>query len=160
MLSLRGARLRASLRVVVAAVRKRNVVVSKKSEDYYHRADYGEVMRQRRIDSGALGNLVFVQSQVLDLVFVHLCYAYHLQSVLSPTRNHANYLVDIINKNRTSQRLQQLNKSPGLGCIALQLAEKCKGNCTTNKTLNCHPPEDNFIEVFAPNCSVELPTFH
>ncbi|KAH7842363.1 hypothetical protein Vadar_004450 [Vaccinium darrowii] len=30
-------------RVVVAAVRKRNVVVSKKSEDYYHRADYGEV---------------------------------------------------------------------------------------------------------------------
>ncbi|KAH7838798.1 hypothetical protein Vadar_031305 [Vaccinium darrowii] len=30
-------------RVLVAAVRKRNVVVSNKSEDYYHRADFGEV---------------------------------------------------------------------------------------------------------------------
>lgn len=73
--------------------------------------------------------------------------------------NPANDLVDIINKNRTSQRLRQLNNSPGLGCIALQFAEECKGNCTTNNTLNCHPPEDDFTEVFAPNCGVELPTF-
>lgn len=79
--------------------------------------------------------------------------------LLCTTGNPANDIVDIINKNRTSQRLQQLNNSPGLGCIALQFAEECKGNCTTNNTINCHPPEDDFTEVFAPNCGVELPTF-
>ncbi|KAH7851496.1 hypothetical protein Vadar_012496 [Vaccinium darrowii] len=42
--------------------------------------------------------------------------------------NPANDLVNITNKNRTSQRLQQLNKSPSLVCIALQLAKECKGN--------------------------------
>ncbi|XP_028117173.1 uncharacterized protein LOC114314852 [Camellia sinensis] len=73
--------------------------------------------------------------------------------------NPANDLVDIINKNRTALRLQQLNNSPGLGCMALQYAEECKGNCTGNNTVNCQPPEDDFTEVFAPNCGVELPTF-
>ncbi|WCJ23065.1 ferredoxin-related [Euphorbia peplus] len=73
--------------------------------------------------------------------------------------NPANDLVEIINNNRTSQKLRQLNDSPGLGCMALQYVELCKGNCTSNGTLNCKPPEDDFTEVFAPNCGVELPTF-
>ncbi|PSS26413.1 Sensitive to high expression protein [Actinidia chinensis var. chinensis] len=83
-----------------------------------------------------------------------------LASVVSSKHhgNPANDLVDVINKNRTGQRLKQLNTSPGLGCMALQYAEQCNGNCTSNNTLNCHPPEDDFTEVFAPNCGVELPT--
>lgn len=72
--------------------------------------------------------------------------------------NPANDLVDIINKNRTSQKLPQLNDSPGLGCMALQYVELCKGNCSNN-VATCKPPEDDFTEIFAPNCGVELPTF-
>ncbi|EEF35889.1 conserved hypothetical protein [Ricinus communis] len=73
--------------------------------------------------------------------------------------NPANDLVDIINKNRTAQKLPELNDSPGLGCMALQYVELCKSNCTGNSAVNCKPPEDDFTEVFAPNCGVELPTF-
>uniref|UniRef100_A0A2P2N660 Ferredoxin n=1 Tax=Rhizophora mucronata TaxID=61149 RepID=A0A2P2N660_RHIMU len=73
--------------------------------------------------------------------------------------NPANDLVDIINENRTAQKLSQLNDSPGLGCMALQYAELCKGNCTGNNAVNCKPPGTDFTEVFAPNCGVELPTF-
>ncbi|KAF7825951.1 ferredoxin-like protein [Senna tora] len=76
-----------------------------------------------------------------------------------PAGNPANDLVSIINKNRTDQKLQQLHDSPGLGCMALQYVETCKGNCTKNNTVNCKPSEDDFTEVFAPNCGVELPTF-
>ena len=75
------------------------------------------------------------------------------------TGNPANDLVDIINNNRTSQKLRKLNDSPGLGCMALQYVELCKGNCSTGNAVNCKPPEDDFTEVFAPNCGVELPTF-
>ncbi|XP_011085419.1 uncharacterized protein LOC105167410 [Sesamum indicum] len=73
--------------------------------------------------------------------------------------NAANDLLDIINANRTAQKLPKLNPSPGLGCIALQYAEQCNGNCSRNNTIHCQPPEDDFTEVFAPNCGVELPTF-
>ncbi|KAF5732835.1 Ferredoxin-related [Tripterygium wilfordii] len=73
--------------------------------------------------------------------------------------NPANDLVEIINKNRTSEKLPQLNDSPGLGCMALQYVELCKDNCTGNTAVNCKPPEDDFTEIFAPNCGVELPTF-
>ncbi|PKI75257.1 hypothetical protein CRG98_004297 [Punica granatum] len=73
--------------------------------------------------------------------------------------NPANDLVDIINSNRTSMKLPSLNRSPGIGCVALQYAELCKGNCTSNNTLHCSPSEDNFTEIFAPNCGIELPTF-
>ncbi|KAK6918213.1 hypothetical protein RJ641_016635 [Dillenia turbinata] len=73
--------------------------------------------------------------------------------------NPANDIVDLINKNRTAQKLSQLSNSPGLGCMALQFAEECKGNCSVNNTIHCQPPEDDFTEVFAPNCGVELPTF-
>ncbi|KAH1069361.1 hypothetical protein AAZX31_03G091000 [Glycine max] len=73
--------------------------------------------------------------------------------------NPANDIVDIINKNRTDEKLPRLNDSPGLGCMALQYVELCKGNCTENNVVNCRPPEDDFTEVFAPNCGVELPTF-
>ncbi|KAJ4727321.1 Ferredoxin-related [Melia azedarach] len=73
--------------------------------------------------------------------------------------NPANELVDIINNNRSSQKLPKLNDSPGLGCMALQYVELCKGNCTSGNAVNCKPPEDEFTEVFAPNCGVELPTF-
>ncbi|KAK9274031.1 hypothetical protein L1049_018845 [Liquidambar formosana] len=73
--------------------------------------------------------------------------------------NPANELIDIINKNRTAQRLPLLNDSPGLGCMALQYVEECKGNCSSNNIVHCQPQEDDFTEVFAPNCGVELPTF-
>ncbi|KAK4476462.1 hypothetical protein RD792_015616 [Penstemon davidsonii] len=79
------------------------------------------------------------------------------------SKNHgnvANDLLDIINKNRTSQNLPKLSDSPGLGCIALQYAEQCKvENCSKNNTIHCQPHEDDFTQVFAPNCGVELPTF-
>lgn len=73
--------------------------------------------------------------------------------------NPAKELVDMINKNRTAQKLPQLKANPGLGCMALQYAQECKGNCTIKNTFTCDPPEDDFTEVFAPNCGVELPTF-
>nr|AFK38521.1 unknown [Medicago truncatula] len=73
--------------------------------------------------------------------------------------NPATEIVDILNKNRTDQKLHNLNDSPGLGCMALQYVGLCKGNCTDNNVVNCKPPEDDFVEVFAPNCGIELPTF-
>lgn len=73
--------------------------------------------------------------------------------------NPADDLVGIINKNRTAHKLPELSISPGLGCVALQYAEECQGNCSSNNTINCHPSADDFTEVFAPNCGVELPTF-
>ncbi|XP_057981013.1 uncharacterized protein LOC131166449 [Malania oleifera] len=73
--------------------------------------------------------------------------------------NPANDLVSIINENRTAQKLPKLNNSPGLGCMALQYVDECKENCTSsNNTVHCEPSEDDFTEVFAPNCGVELPT--
>ncbi|XP_015866252.3 uncharacterized protein LOC107403853 [Ziziphus jujuba] len=78
------------------------------------------------------------------------------------SKNHGNPatdIVSIINHNRTAHKLPELNDSPGLGCIALQYIELCKSNCTKNNTVNCKPSEDDFTEVFAPNCGVELPTF-
>ncbi|KAI3741704.1 hypothetical protein L1987_59378 [Smallanthus sonchifolius] len=73
--------------------------------------------------------------------------------------NQANDLVDIINKNRTAKKLPVLNNSPGLSCIALQYIKECRVNCSENNTVNCKPPENDFTEIFAPNCGVELPTF-
>ncbi|XP_010274581.1 PREDICTED: uncharacterized protein LOC104609867 [Nelumbo nucifera] len=73
--------------------------------------------------------------------------------------NPANELVSIINENRTAQKLPRLKDNPGLGCMALQYAVDCKGNCTANNTVSCQPSEDDFTEIFAPNCGVELPTF-
>nr|XP_043622518.1 uncharacterized protein LOC122594110 [Erigeron canadensis]XP_043622519.1 uncharacterized protein LOC122594110 [Erigeron canadensis] len=73
--------------------------------------------------------------------------------------NQANNLVDMINNNRTSKRLPQLNNSPGLGCMALQYIKECRANCSQNNTVNCKPPESDFTEIFAPDCGVELPTF-
>ncbi|GMH17189.1 hypothetical protein Nepgr_019030 [Nepenthes gracilis] len=73
--------------------------------------------------------------------------------------NPANDIVDIINVNRTALKLPALNNSPGLGCMALQYAEECRDNCTGSNTLNCQLPEDDFTEVLAANCGVELPTF-
>ncbi|KAG5231058.1 Ferredoxin-related [Salix suchowensis] len=57
----------------------------------------------------------------------------------------ANDLVDIINKNRTSQKLPQLNDSPGLGCMACNMLNYAR--------------ETALVMVFGPNCGVELPTF-
>ncbi|XP_071718512.1 uncharacterized protein [Rutidosis leptorrhynchoides] len=73
--------------------------------------------------------------------------------------NQANDLVDMINKNRTSKRLPQLNNSPGLACMALQYIKECRTNCSQNNTVNCKPSENDFTEMFAPNCGIELPTF-
>lgn len=74
--------------------------------------------------------------------------------------NPATEIVSILNKNRTARKLSKLNESPGLGCMALQYVELCEGNCNVNNnTPSCEPPEDDFTQVFAPNCGVELPTF-
>lgn len=73
--------------------------------------------------------------------------------------NPANELVDLINENRTAAKLPPLNNNPGIGCMALQFVEACKGNCNANNTLHCAPSEDDLTEIFAPNCGVELPTF-
>lgn len=73
--------------------------------------------------------------------------------------NPANDIVDIINRNRTAAKLSHLSDSAGLGCMALQFVNFCKGNCTSNNTVNCNPSSDNFTEIFAPDCGVELPTF-
>lgn len=43
--------------------------------------------------------------------------------------------------------------------MALQYIELCKWNCTENNVVNCKPSDDDFTEIFAPNCGVELPTF-
>ncbi|KAF2291989.1 hypothetical protein GH714_000049 [Hevea brasiliensis] len=91
------------------------------------------------------------------MVLCHLLLAAFVSS--KDHGNPANDLVGIINENRTAHKLPQLNDSPGLGCMALQYVELCKGNCTGNRAVNCKPPEDDFTEVFAPNCGVELPTF-
>ncbi|PNX57505.1 hypothetical protein L195_g058728, partial [Trifolium pratense] len=88
-----------------------------------------------------------------------LIYFYLNRTNINYKRNPASEIVDIINKNRTDQKLHNLNDTPGLGCMALQYVELCKGNCTDNNVVNCKPPEDDFVEVFAPNCGVELPTF-
>ncbi|CAN4126006.1 unnamed protein product [Withania somnifera] len=40
-----------------------------------------------------------------------------------------------------------------------QYAEECMGNCSSNNSVNCHPSADDFTEIFAPNCGVDLPTF-
>ncbi|XP_058104159.1 uncharacterized protein LOC131248116 isoform X2 [Magnolia sinica] len=74
------------------------------------------------------------------------------------TRNAANELVDVINENRTAHKLPKLHDSPGLGCMALQYVRECTGNCTSNHTVSCRPPEEDITEVYAPNCGVELPT--
>ncbi|XP_014515972.1 uncharacterized protein LOC106773742 [Vigna radiata var. radiata] len=87
------------------------------------------------------------------LLFPALVLSHHIHG------NPASDIVDIINKNRTEQKLPHLNDSPGLGCMALQYVELCKGNCSDNNAVNCKPPEEDFTEVFAPNCGVELPTF-
>lgn len=92
----------------------------------------------------------------INITFMHINYVMYS---LCLAGNPANDIVDIINKNRTDQKLPHLNDSPGLGCMALQYVELCKGNCTDNNVVNCKPPEDDFTEVFAPNCGVELPTF-
>ncbi|XP_022155714.1 uncharacterized protein LOC111022775 [Momordica charantia] len=95
-------------------------------------------------------------------VFEGFILCYLLLSVLASSKNHgnpANDLVDIINKNRTTEKLSHLSDSPGLGCMALQFVNFCKGNCTSNNTVNCSPSSDDFIEIFAPDCGVELPTF-
>ncbi|KAF5469924.1 hypothetical protein F2P56_010481 [Juglans regia] len=98
--------------------------------------------------------------KLLDSEWIFLCHLL-LVAVVAATNhgNAANDLVDIINKNRTAQKLPHLNNSPGLGCMALQYVELCRENCTSNNTVECKPSEDDFTEVFAPNCGVELPTF-
>ncbi|XP_047339431.1 uncharacterized protein LOC124942904 [Impatiens glandulifera] len=73
--------------------------------------------------------------------------------------NPANDIIEIINTNRTNDKLSRLNNNPGLGCMALQYSKQCKGNCTRNNTITCQPNEDDFTEIFAANCGVELPTF-
>ncbi|GFP90471.1 hypothetical protein PHJA_001191000 [Phtheirospermum japonicum] len=97
--------------------------------------------------------------------WIALC-TYLLLPSLVCSKNHgnaANELLDIINSNRTAHKLPKLSDSPGLGCIALQYAQQCTSNCSTSSNstmiLHCRPQENDFTEIFAPNCGVELPTF-
>ncbi|KAJ8755891.1 hypothetical protein K2173_024436 [Erythroxylum novogranatense] len=106
--------------------------------------------------------MLVVENKLCLSLSVALCYLLLAASFVRSKHHHgnaANDLVDIINKNRTAHKLPQLNDSPGLGCMALQYVELCKGNCTGNNAVNCKPPEDDFTEIFAPNCGIELPTF-
>ncbi|XP_030465009.2 LOW QUALITY PROTEIN: uncharacterized protein LOC115684421 [Syzygium oleosum] len=84
-------------------------------------------------------------------VWAVLCHSL-LAAALVRSKNHgnpANDLVDMMNKNRTALKLPALNDSPGIGCMALQYIELCKGNCTNNIP-HCKVPEDDFTEIFAP----------
>ncbi|MQL94004.1 hypothetical protein Taro_026652 [Colocasia esculenta] len=88
-----------------------------------------------------------------------LCLLLSVLAVSAKTHgNVANVLVNIINENRTAHKLPRLYNSSGLGCIALQYITGCMGNCSSNNTASCEPPEDDITEIFAPNCGVELPT--
>ncbi|XAR54224.1 hypothetical protein NMG60_11029263 [Bertholletia excelsa] len=103
-----------------------------------------------------------MEKQLFCFKWVALCLFCVLLAAVVSAKHHgnpSNDIVDIINKNRTAQGLKELINSPGLGCMALQYAEECRGNCTSNNTITCQPPEVDFTEVFAPNCGVELPTF-
>uniref|UniRef100_A0A7N0TJ63 Uncharacterized protein n=1 Tax=Kalanchoe fedtschenkoi TaxID=63787 RepID=A0A7N0TJ63_KALFE len=95
--------------------------------------------------------------RLLRLLF-ELIFSFSALADAATHGNPANELVQMINFNRSSHRLSNLTTSPGLGCMALQYAESCKGNCSNN-TVHCRWNEDDFTEVFAPNCGVELPTF-
>ncbi|XP_019412686.1 PREDICTED: uncharacterized protein LOC109325000 [Lupinus angustifolius] len=104
--------------------------------------------------------LHLMKNKLSSYEFHFFCYL--LFAVLVFSHNHgnpANEIVDIINKNLTDQKFSNLNDNPGLGCMALQYVELCKGNCTNNNVVNCKTPDDDFTEVFGPNCGVELPTF-
>ncbi|KAI0530569.1 hypothetical protein KFK09_000113 [Dendrobium nobile] len=72
--------------------------------------------------------------------------------------NPANEIAKLVNANRTATKLRKLYNNPGLGCMALQFISQCLGNCSSNNTLSCHPPEVDITEVYAPNCGVELAT--
>ncbi|KAF3781130.1 hypothetical protein EJ110_NYTH22163 [Nymphaea thermarum] len=91
---------------------------------------------------------------------LHLLLLFLFLGAASPKHhgNPANEIVEIINANRTSNKLPILNNNPGLGCMALQYIMECGGNCSRNNTSSCTPPEVDITEVFAPNCGVELPT--
>ncbi|XP_039126604.1 uncharacterized protein LOC120262750 [Dioscorea cayenensis subsp. rotundata] len=89
---------------------------------------------------------------------LHLSLFIILQVSAEVHGNPANEIVDMINQNRTSNKLPKLYDSAGLGCMALQYISECTGNCSKNNTMNCRPPEVNITEVYAPNCGVELPT--
>ncbi|GAB2290201.1 hypothetical protein Dimus_024483 [Dionaea muscipula] len=93
--------------------------------------------------------------------FITLLFGLLLSATASSKKhgNPANDIVNIINRNRTAIYLPPLNNVPGLGCMALQYAEQCRGNCTRDNTVNCRLQEDDFTEILAPNCGVELPTF-
>ncbi|KAK9742724.1 hypothetical protein RND81_03G193600 [Saponaria officinalis] len=94
------------------------------------------------------------------LVFIcALVFSAQVYSTKTHAGNSAKDIVDIINKNRTSLKLPPLYDNPGLGCIALQYAKQCNDNCTSNNSVTCHPLEDDFTQIFAPDCGVELPTF-
>ncbi|XP_051148209.1 uncharacterized protein LOC127263218 [Andrographis paniculata] len=106
--------------------------------------------------------LMTMKKKTIQQLFYHVVCFFVLLPSLACCKNHenaANDLLKIINANRTSLKLPELSISPGLGCIALQYAEACSRNCKANGTLiGCEHREDDFTEIFAPNCGVELPT--
>ncbi|KAF9611209.1 hypothetical protein IFM89_027759 [Coptis chinensis] len=106
--------------------------------------------KQVRVDQGQ-GKLLLARVDVMHVLMLLRGFA--------EFGNPANELVSIINENRSAQKLPKLGDNPGLGCIALQYIEECNGSCSSNNTLNCQHPEDDFTEIFAPNCGIELPTY-
>ncbi|KAL0928254.1 hypothetical protein M5K25_000127 [Dendrobium thyrsiflorum] len=81
-----------------------------------------------------------------------------LASAAENEGNPANEIANLVNANRTATKLRKLYNNPGLGCMALQFISQCLGNCSSNNTLTCHPPEVDITEIYAPNCGVELAT--
>lgn len=76
------------------------------------------------------------------------------------TNNPADQLVDVLNKNRTLEKLPSLYNNPGLACIALQYIKAYQGDCKAvgGGKDSKKPPESSFAEVFSPACGVDVKT--
>ncbi|KAG0490135.1 hypothetical protein HPP92_006998 [Vanilla planifolia] len=95
---------------------------------------------------------------VLKLCFVCFSFVACTAAAGGNQGNPADEMVKFVNENRTAMNLNKLHNNPGLGCMALQFISQCLGNCSSNNTVLCEPPEIDITEVYAPNCGVELPT--
>ncbi|KAL6591269.1 hypothetical protein ACP70R_049772 [Stipagrostis hirtigluma subsp. patula] len=104
---------------------------------------------------------------VFLLLLLLLCVWMLGMGAVSPAKIHvvvagnpANELVAAVNGKRAASKLPALRNSAGLGCMALQYISECMGmgECSSDNTVACEPPEAHITEVYAANCGVELPT--
>lgn len=72
------------------------------------------------------------------------------------TANPADELVEVLNKNRTSNKNSLLYNNPGLACLSLQYIKAYQGDCGAVGGVKAKKPADSeFTETFAPNCGIE-----